>query len=173
MSERGQMRVDVQQASTADRAIVANLLELYLYDFSPIDGGQIGPDGRFSTSDMIASYWEDPQRHPFVIRANDQLAGFALVKRGSALAGDLAAMDLAEFFILRGYRRSGIGSIAARMLVERWPETWVVRVLANHHEALAFWERVIASYTAGRYMCDTVRQADHTPPRDWRIFRFG
>jgi hypothetical protein len=49
------MRVDVQLAAAEERTIIANLLELYLYDFSPIDGGRIGPDGRFSTPDMLDS----------------------------------------------------------------------------------------------------------------------
>jgi predicted acetyltransferase len=166
------MHVEVVPAGAGDRGTLANLFELYLYDFSGVDGAQIGADGRFSSPGMLDVYWGDPQRHPLLIRSDGRLAGFALVKRGSALAGDLTAMDLAEFFVLRGQRRSGVGRHAANAILRRWPGRWVVRVLANNPEALAFWQRAIADSTGGRFVRDTVKQTNHSPPRDWVVFRF-
>jgi predicted acetyltransferase len=108
----------------------------------------------------------------FLIRAGDRLAGFALVKRGSALVGDLEALNLAEFFVLRAYRRRGIGYTAAAAIWERFPERWLVRVLANNHPALVFWERAVAQHTQGRFTREELLQTEYDPPRGWVIFRF-
>lgn len=154
-----------------DRMVLGNLFELYLYDFSAIERQPLGADGRFSHPEMLQPYWGEPERHAFLISHNAAPAGFALVKRGSALAGDLEAMDLAEFFVLRGLRRTRVGSQAAQQLFDHFPTRWVVRVLAANPPALAFWEVTIGAYSQGQYVRDQVRQpAD--PPRDWAIFRF-
>lgn len=158
--------------SPDERTVLGNLFELYLYDFSTVEALPLGPDGRFSRPDMLQPYWDEPGRHPFLVRLDGAPAGFALVKRGSALAGDPQAMDLAEFFILRCHRRSGIGRQAAMLVWDRFPGRWLVRVLAANTPALAFWERVIALYTQGDFVREPVRQEDHTPPREWLIFRF-
>ena len=66
--------------------MLGNLFELYLYDFSSLEALSMGPDGRFSSPDMLQPYWEEPQRHAFLVRREGITVGFALVKRGSALA---------------------------------------------------------------------------------------
>lgn len=168
------MQVAIRRATEADRTVVANLFELYLYDFSTVENSEIGSDGRYSMPDMLAGYWEDPQRHVFVITVDQKLAGFALVKRGSALAGDLTAMDLAEFFILRNYRRVGVGRTAAQAILAHFgDQRWVVRVLAGNPAALAFWEQTIGEYTHGQFTRETLLQAGHEPPRAWVIFRLS
>ena len=155
------MNVVIGKANLSEAPILANLFELYLHDFSEVEPASIciGPDGRYSPPDALARYWHDPQRHPFLIRTDGQLAGFALVKRGLPMTGDLNAMDLAEFFVLRPYRRHGAGP-------------WVLRVLAQHTAALSFWLRTIADYTEGRYIQDAIRQVEYAPPREWIVFRF-
>jgi predicted acetyltransferase len=166
------MPVVVPAVSPHDQMVVRNLFELYLYDFSTIEPQPIRADGRYSSPEMLDPYWEDPQRYPFVIRLDDAPVGFALAKRGSALAGDLEAMDLAEFFVLRSYRRSGVGRRAASLVWDTFPGRWVVRVLAVNQPALAFWEASVAAYSHGRYVRDSVQQQG-AAPRDWVIFRFG
>jgi predicted acetyltransferase len=81
-------------------------------------------------------YWTEPDRHPFFIRADGYLAGFALVRAGSP-------HDMAEFFVMRKYRRGGIGISAARMVFERFPGEWQVRQLAANAGGTAFWRTAI------------------------------
>ncbi|MEZ4863860.1 MAG: GNAT family N-acetyltransferase [Caldilineaceae bacterium] len=168
------MTIVVPAQTPHEQRVLHNLFELYLYDFSTIEPQPIGADGRFSHPEMLAAYWEDPQRYPFLIQQECTPIGFALVKRGSALAGDLEAMDLAEFFILRSFRRSGIGRQAAHQVWDRFPTPtrWLVRVLTVNTPALAFWEAAIGPYTQGEYVREQIRQHDYTPPREWVIFRF-
>ena len=149
--------------------MLENLMELYLYDFSEI-GGQdlhVGPDGRFSYS--LDEYFGGTDRHPFVIRVGEHLAGFALIKRGSETENDSTSMDVAEFFVMRGYRRHGVGRAAAETLWDRFRGRWLVRVLLTNPRALSFWEGAVAAYTGGDF---EVGPGTSEPER-WRVFRFA
>ena len=56
------------------------------------------------------------------------MAGFSFVTRGSPASDDPETLDVAEFFVLRGWRRSGVGRRAAPLLWDRLPGPWTVRV---------------------------------------------
>src|SRR6185369_313610 len=91
-------------------------------------------------------YWQESHRHPFFVKVDDNLAGFVLVKKGSEVSGDKNIWDMAEFFIVRGYRRHGIGMRAAHDIWKKCPGNWEVRVLPENRAAEAFWNRAVASF---------------------------
>src|SRR5579862_2852405 len=95
--------LEVIPAALQQETILANLLELYAHDFSEFHEIELGEDGRFGYM-HLPLYWREPNRHPFLVRVDGKLAGFVLVKQTSE-----AVWDMAEFFIVRGYRRRGIG----------------------------------------------------------------
>lgn len=143
------MRVEIIEAQAADRQVLANLLELYRYDFTEFDDEDIGDDGRFGYR-YLDSYWSAEGRHAFVIRAGGKLAGFVLLRQTRSAAGGLA-MDVSEFFVMRRYRRQGVGEDVARHIFDRFPGKWEVRELERNLPAQAFWRRVIDRYTGGRF----------------------
>src|SRR4051812_26669424 len=117
--------VTLHVATTADEPILANLLELYVHDLSEIFPVDIGADGRFGYTGLTR-YWSEPAtRFAFLIRTSARLAGFALVTRGSPASTDPEALDLAEFFVLRSCRRSGVGRRAAFALWDRLRGDWI------------------------------------------------
>ena len=69
-----------------------------------------------------------PRTSLYLIRVRGRVAGFALVTRGSPATADPLDLDLAEFFVLRSYRRSGVGRRAAVLLWNSLPAHWIVRV---------------------------------------------
>ena len=81
-----------------------------------------------------------------------QYAGFALVQQRSHLTADPAVSDVAEFFVLRKYRRRGIGAALARQVFELFKGRWEVRQLATNPAATQFWRTVIAGCTGGRFL---------------------
>ncbi len=111
--QRPRPQVEVISASAEQSPILANLLELYVHDFSAFLDVELGPDGRFGYPNLDL-YWSKPGRHPFLIRVDGKIAGFLLVKKGSEFSGNHSVLDMAEFFILRRYRRQGIGTEVAR-----------------------------------------------------------
>lgn len=124
---------------------MANLLELYAHDFSEFHDLELGPDGRFGYRDLLL-FWLEPNRHPFLVRIDGKLAGFVLVKRGSEISGDETVWDMVEFFVLRGYRRRGIGTEIAHTVWRRFPGRWEVRVMESNHSARNFWEHAVAKF---------------------------
>ena len=144
------MNVEITPASAADRQRLAALFELYVYDFSELLGLDVADDGRFHAPQLDAAL-ADPRCHPFLFRADGKLAGFALVTERSRLSGDESVRDMAQFFVLRRWRRRGVGEAAARQLFERFGGTWEVREEAANAAAAAFWRRAIDRYTGGRF----------------------
>jgi predicted acetyltransferase len=161
--------VNIELASQADSALLSNLLELYIHDLSEVFASvQLGADGRFGYP-WLASYWSEPEvRFPFLIRQRKKVVGFALAQRGSPMSDDPEVFDVAEFFVLRSARRSGVGARAANLLWERLQGRWIVRVSEANLGALPFWTRVIQNY-AGDTATQSVRRVERA---SWRVFAF-
>ena len=100
-------QVDVIQATIEEIPVVANLLELYAHDFSEFHSIEPGPDGRFGYPDLPL-YWSESGRHAFLIKVDGKLAGFALIREILPVSGTNSIWDMAEFFVLRAYRRGGV-----------------------------------------------------------------
>lgn len=146
----GTVSVTISQASPDDGPVLDRLLQLYQYDFSEIEGGAIGDDGRYHYADT-GGLWEGDRYHPFLVRVDDELAGFAVVQREEK---NTWRMD--QFFVLRKHRRRGIGRTVALELFRRFPGRWVVAETPNNIAAQAFWRTVISEVTGDSYT-DTER----------------
>lgn len=138
--------VQVSPAAPEQAPLLANLLELYAHDLSEFFDVHPRPDGRFGYP-LLPHYWEEETRRPFLVHADGRIAGFALIAKGSRITGDPGVWDVAEFFILRGYRRHGAGVAAAVDLWRRLPGRWEVRVLEGNLPARAFWRSAIDAFT--------------------------
>ena len=158
------------QRATADAApLLSNLLELYIHDLSEIFPVELGPDGRFGY-ERLPLYWSEPDtRFAFLIRSGARVAGFIFVTRGSPATDNPADLDVAEFFVLRGHRRSGVGREAAFALWRSLPGHWVVRVSEANRAGLPFWRDVVRAYTAGSFD-ESTRPGR---PNGWRVFTFA
>ncbi len=144
------MNIELTKATLAEKPALANLLELYLHDFTEYDGADVGPEGRFGY-DYLDAYWTEETRTPLLVRVDGKLAGFGLLKRGSTLLNDADIMHVSEFFIMRKYRRRGVGSETARRMFDLFPGRWEVSEMAANLPAQAFWRKVIGAYTNGRF----------------------
>ncbi|HEY3594816.1 MAG TPA: GNAT family N-acetyltransferase [Polyangiaceae bacterium] len=149
-SEEASMQVDVTAASRGDAAVLANLFQYYAYDMTEIVDIAVDPDGRFVVPSLDA-YWSDSWRHPYIVRAAGNLAGFALLQKRSRITGDENTWDVAEFFVMRKYRRRGVGEAVAARLFDAFRGRWEVRQMRANHAAIAFWRRVISTYTQGHF----------------------
>ena len=113
-------------------------------------GLDVDDSGRFEAR-SFEPYWLEPWRHAFLIRAEGRVAGFALVHQRSRLTDDPRVYDMAEFFVLRRYRRQGVGARAATLLFDRFRGPWELRERRQNRSAIAFWREVIGRYTGDRF----------------------
>ena len=158
-----QPAVEIVVPTPAQKLVVRHLLELYDYDFSEIEpvgpGSDVDEFGLFGYR-YLDHYWTEPGRHPFLFRVAGHWAGLALVMRRRALLSEGNATWLAEFFVLRKYRRRGVGASAATQLFDRFPGRWEVGQVDENTVAQSFWRGIIGRYTNGRY-----REAHLNEPR--------
>ncbi len=139
------MKLEVIPAAPDQEPILANLLELYAHDFSEFHNLELGPDGRFGYK-HLSLYWREPGRYPFLAKVDGQLAGLVLVKRMEEGSGNEVVWDMAEFFVVRGYRRRGIGTGVAHEVWRRFPGRWQVRVMESNGAAHRFWTQAISEF---------------------------
>ena len=140
------MAIDIVPAAIGEKPVLRHLIELYRYDFSEFDGSTLDEHGEFGYP-YLDHYWTEPERHPFLIRVDGRWAGFALVRVGTGDGQPTA--EMAEFFVLRSYRRAGVGARLARHLFDRFPGPWVVAHAGRNARADAFWRVVVAESGAG------------------------
>jgi predicted acetyltransferase len=159
--------VEVIPATRKQEPILANVLELYAHDFCEFRDLELGDDGRFGYP-SLSLYWSDPDRHPFLIRMDGKLAGLVLVKRGFGISGNHAVWDMAEFFVIRGCRRFGIGTQAAHAVWTRFPGLWEVRVMQTNVAGERFWSRAISMFVGE--VIHPVQIEDHGA--SWSLFSF-
>jgi predicted acetyltransferase len=141
------MRIELVRATAQQRSLVRQLYELYCHDFSPLTGFDLGDDGYWTGDDFLTP-WPDDRLQIYLVRAAECWAGFAWIARGSYLDPAIEnhyLMD--EFFILRKYRRQGLGEQAAVRLFNSFAGVWEVGEIPENVDAQVFWRLVIGRYT--------------------------
>lgn len=72
------------EAGPEQHAVLGRLAQFYIYDFAAFMEWKVGEDGAYADHGFAASL-RRPNRRAFLLRAGGELAGFALVDRGSRL----------------------------------------------------------------------------------------
>ncbi|MFH1514535.1 MAG: GNAT family N-acetyltransferase [bacterium] len=143
-------QIKIRKAPIEQKPVLEKLMQLYLHDFSEYDKNDVNPDGLYEYK-YLDSYWTENDRHPFLIYHENQFAGFVLVNSHVILEENKGAKSIAEFFILRKYRRKGIGSSAASSVFDMFPGKWEVALEKENKPSHEFWRKVISDYTEGKF----------------------
>ncbi|HBM66283.1 MAG TPA: GNAT family N-acetyltransferase [Pseudomonas sp.] len=130
--------------TTLDQAsLIRNLYQFYCYESSDWEQEDVEADGRFYIhEEHLQRYWQDDGWGAYLVLVDGFIAGFVLVER-SELPG-IDAQELADLFILKKYRRQGIGQAVALQLLGGEGD-WLLRCYAQDLPAVAFCNAVLAS----------------------------
>lgn len=166
------MEVTLREGTPADKSVFRNLMQLYQYDTSEFNGQDPDPHGLYEYN-FLDQYWTGSGRQegrlPLLILADGALAGFVLKHRYSWLEdGPDLPHFVAEFFVLRKWRRQGVGRLAAVELFRRFPGRWEVAQEPENLVAQRFWRQVIGEVTGGRF-----KEVEGAPAWDGPIQRFA
>lgn len=142
-----QAKIVVRKAQQEDRLPLYRMLEFYQHDLSDIWDQDLDLHGEYGYS--LDRFWHDADCHPFVALVDGKYAGFALVD-GSVKVGECGHwMD--QFFVMKKYRRLGVGKELAMQVFAALPGHWEVGQMANNLAAQIFWRAVIAHITRRDY----------------------
>ncbi len=146
------MKVDLQKATMEQLPVMQRMGSYYVYDMSEYVGSE--PAWRFPETGEyecveFRPYFEGLKSHPFFVRVNGELAGFAIIDdQGSAPEID---HNMAQFFVHRKFKGLGVGSRAAHECFQRFAGFWEVRVIPQNLGAYCFWKRTIRDFTEGDF----------------------
>jgi predicted acetyltransferase len=159
--------VELVPATQAQKPILENLLQFYMHDFSEVIPLDVDADGKFDYP-QLELYWTDPGRFPFLASADGRWAGFVFIKQIPQSACEGSIWDMAEFFVLRGHRRRGIGIRLVHLALQQFAGSWQVRVMESNSGACQFWHQAIESFT-GASLLPVRTRVDGVA---WYVFRF-
>jgi predicted acetyltransferase len=154
------MAIDIIEATAAHRDVLSRLMELYQYDFTEFTEEDVGEDGSFGYRYLDATLTE-PGRYAHLVRIDGRWAGFAIVREDVEFLDGRTGIDMAEFFVLRKYRRQGAGERLASAMFDRYRGAWQVRVIGPNERARSFWRDVVHRYT------DAFVQEHEFPDERW------
>ena len=136
------MTVEMLPTELAQASLIRNLYQFYAYESSDWEQEDVDLDGRYYIHDEhLLRYWQDPDWSANLLLVNGYVAGFLLVER-SELPG-IDALELADLFILKRYRRKGIGKALVTQVLMGGNENWLVRFYQQDDAASAFWDAVM------------------------------
>lgn len=143
------LHMELSKATLAEKPIIHNLSQLYLYEFSKymptikLDG----QSGLYDGLPDLDDYWDQPNREPFILRVDGELAGFVLVITGTRDEPN----QIGEFFVMDKFGGKGIGKCVAKRIFDMFSGNWLIHEMWNNYKAQAFWRSVVNSYTNGKY----------------------
>ncbi|MEL7430991.1 MAG: GNAT family N-acetyltransferase [Chlamydiota bacterium] len=149
---RKSMKIHLSVATKDDKNIIENLGRFYVYDMSRYCGflptWEVPSNGLFACTDL-SSYLEKADRHAFLVKVDEELAGFVLInKLGSTPDVD---WNVGEFFIVSKFQGKGVGRHVAEQVFDQFPGVWETSQILENTAAIEFWDRVVSQYTNGQF----------------------
>lgn len=145
--------------------LLRNLFEHYCHDMSEWFDFDTTADGSYSHD--TSSIWAN-EYGAYLAKVGGSIAGFALIGSAAPWLGATRGHDVHEFFVLRKFRRRGVGQRMAGLVWNEHPGEWLVRVLEANAPAVLFWRSAVSAYSFGA-LREEPRIIDG---RSWRFFRF-
>lgn len=140
------MNIELRRPSRSDRHLIRCMMQLYLYDFSEYEDADLDEHGLFSYGDLDY-FWFEPTHAAYLVTVDGKLAGFVLVDNDVKLAESERAVS--EFFVMRKYRRRGVGKQVVHQLLDLLPARWEAAVMETNQPAQQFWRQAFAAYRQG------------------------
>ena len=145
------MDISITPVKIEEKQILKNLGELYIYELSQYTPINVDASGLYNALDEINLYWTEKNRHPFFIKVDGKLAGFALIFDGRQIEAVESDYAMDEFFIMHLYKHKGVGKYCARHLFDRFKGKWQLWLHPNNIPAKHFWTKAVHEYTNVNY----------------------
>ncbi len=152
------MKINITPATIELMPVIQNMARFYAYDLSKSCGFYQLYDWSFPENGLyealdISKYWQ-PDCYPFIVKVNEELAGFVLINKvGSFVDTD---WNMGEFFIVGKFQGKNIGKQVAFEIFSKFPGKWEVMQMPPNLPAIKFWKKIIAEYTSNKFLETTI-----------------
>lgn len=126
------MKIEIEAIPSSSQHALKTMLVDYL--------SELGGGAEYA---YLPLYWSDPERFPYFILADGQVAGFALVRT----LDESPRFEMAEFCVSKSHRRLAVGKAAAQALFAKHQGYWRVTVMPENLAGLQFWRSVAPRLT--------------------------
>jgi predicted acetyltransferase len=151
-------QVSVRDGRTEDRDWIQSVYRDYLMDLAPSATGLFPmlPEIGQREPEQLDRLFAGRGARVLTVCYAEERVGFAkLIAQPAGPAAPAPApsaeFSMAEFFIVRSWRRRGIGAQAVRLILDRFEGAWLITEHLRNEAAVRFWRRVVSAYTGGRY----------------------
>ncbi len=144
------MEFKLVKVEEKDKNVIYNLMQLYTYELSFFEDETATftmlDSGLYVMNKYVERYWQEVNRHPYILKCDNELAGFVLQRFNEENMNEIA-----EFFILNKYRKMGAGTFMANKMFELYKGKWEVRTLIKNEKAQKFWRNTIRNFTNNNF----------------------
>ena len=161
-------------ATLKDYPIIQNMARFYVYDRSKYMGWECPETGLYECIDF-KHYFETSGEHAYLIRVNNELAGFVLLDKMQLTAP--CDWNMGEFFIVAKFQSQGIGNQIAREIFSLYPGRWSVAAMPENLGAVNFWRKIIKEVSNKQFseVFKTVKELtspENLDPHPMIVFNF-
>ncbi len=136
------MQIELVPVIEEQREILAHLIELYEYDFSEYENSDVNSYGLYGYS-YLDYYWTEKNRYAYFIKVDGKLAGFVMICGFCYVSKTKDTLFMSEFFVMKKYRKMGVGFFAACEALKKHPGKWELTVHTNNPISHCFWKKVV------------------------------
>ena len=134
-------------ASLTDYPCVQNMARFYVYDLSRYCGDILGwecpADGLYECIDF-KDYFEKPDHYAFLIKIEEELAGFVLINKIGLV--NTVDWNMGELFVLAKFQRHGIAKTIVQQIFATYPGRWEIGVILKNTRGQDFWRNILKPY---------------------------
>ena len=141
------MTPDCRLAAADDFVAVGRMLELYQYELSDIWDQDLDARGEYGYK--LDRHVLAERFFAHVVLVEGRYAGFALVAPAIVTQTDGYWME--QFFILKKYRRGGIGLALATHVLDCHPGPWEIGQMPGNVAARTFWRAILSRLVPGGF----------------------
>jgi predicted acetyltransferase len=144
--------------------VLVNLGQLYRHDLSEALRHLPNPDGTFNNR-RLDRFRLDPTCRAWLIMVAGRLGGFVMTS-----PTEDGGQSIADFFVVRALRRTGVGRAAAHQAIALQPGRWRIGFQDYNPGAREFWSGIATELVGEAWTTYDDAPVEGRPPDSWITF---
>lgn len=142
LEERIHVSITIEKIHISQKQHLRNLMSLYLHEISEYNRLNVLDNELIYEFDVMDLYFSKDGLDPFYILKDLKVIGFMLIQSSVSAQSESVDYVIHSMFIMKKYRRQGIGIQSIKSLFEKYPGRYSVSQLVSNQPAVLFWKDV-------------------------------